>query len=52
MWVANGTEPFGCFPEGRLSRHCHGNPGKTLKNPEQKMNTEEKLTLVLHPQLA
>jgi hypothetical protein len=40
--------PFGCFPKGRLSRHCHGSPGKTLKNRKQNVNTEEKLTLALH----
>ena len=32
---------------GWLSRYCHGSRGKTLKNPEQTVNTEEKLTLAL-----
>ena len=32
----------------RLSRHCHASRGKTLENHEQKVNTEEKLTLALH----
>ncbi len=34
--------------KGRLSRYCHGSRGKTLENHEQKVNTEEKLTLALH----
>jgi len=51
VWVANSTEPFGCFPKGRLSRHCHGSRGKTLKNGEQKLNMEEKLALALHRNL-
>jgi hypothetical protein len=41
-------EPFGCFPKGWLSRHCHASRGKTLENHEQKVSTEEKLTLALH----
>ena len=48
MRVVNITEPFGCFPKGWLSRHCHGSCGKMLENREQSVNTEEKLTLVLH----
>jgi len=44
---ANGERRV-LFPKGRLSRHCHGNLGKTLKNGEQRVNTEEKLTLALH----
>jgi hypothetical protein len=42
------TGPFCCFPKGWLSRYCHGNRGKTLENHEQKVNSEEKLALVLH----
>jgi hypothetical protein len=44
---ANSAERFSCFPKGRLSRHCHGSRGKTLKNCKQKVNTEEKLALAL-----
>jgi hypothetical protein len=49
--VAKRAERFGCFAKGRLSRHCHGSRGKTLKNREQKADTEEKLTLALHRNL-
>jgi len=34
--------------ELRLSRHCHGSRGKTLKNHKQKVNTEEKLALAVN----
>jgi hypothetical protein len=34
--------------KGWLSRYCHGSRGKTLENYEQKVNTKEKLALVLH----
>ena len=34
-----------------LSRRCHGSRGKTLKNPEQTVNTEEKLALAFHRNL-
>ena len=44
-------QALGCFPKGRLSRHCHGSRGKTLKNLEQNLNTEEKLALALHRSL-
>jgi hypothetical protein len=40
-----------CFCRSFLSRHCHGSRGKTLKNREQKVDTEEKLTLALHRNL-
>jgi hypothetical protein len=36
------------FPPSRLSRYCHSSRGKMLENGEQKLNTEEKLTLALH----
>jgi hypothetical protein len=49
--VAKRAERFGCFAKGRLSRHCHGSRGKTLKNRKQKVNTEEKLALALHRNL-
>jgi hypothetical protein len=45
--VASITDPFGCFPKGRLSRHCHSSRGKTLKNGEQRVSTEEELALAL-----
>jgi hypothetical protein len=35
-------------PTRWLSRYCHVSLGKTLKNHEQKVNTEEKLALALH----
>jgi len=35
-------------PKRWLSRHSHCSRGKTLKNAEQRVNTEEKLTLALH----
>jgi hypothetical protein len=41
-------QPFGFIRNGQLSRYCHGNCGKSEKNCEQKVNTTEKLTLVLY----
>ncbi len=46
--VANITKPFGVSAEGWLSRCCHGSRGKMLENRKRKVNTEEKLALVLH----
>jgi hypothetical protein len=34
--------------KGWLSHYCNGSRGKTLENREQRVNAEEKLTLVLH----
>ena len=41
------AESFGWFPKGRPSRHSHCNRGKTLKNRDKKVHTEEKLALAL-----
>jgi hypothetical protein len=39
---------FDLTTEGWLSRYCHGSRGKMLQNRKQKVNTDEKLALVLH----
>jgi hypothetical protein len=48
--IWKGTPPV-VPPKGRLSHHCHGSRGKTLKNRKQNANTEEKSTLALHRNL-
>lgn len=38
-------------PKGWVSRYCQSSCGKPLKSRKQKVNTEEKLALVLHRNL-
>jgi hypothetical protein len=47
-WSWLPGQPFGFFPEGRLSPKCNGSRGKLLRTCEQKVIKEEKLTITFH----